>query len=188
CHSPGSEQVDPQRCIACHAGENQTFMDSHTAVFGANCLQCHDGIDRMQGFKHENVFALTGAHAVLQCETCHVEKKFHGTPSECAACHKDPEIHAGAMGVKCQYCHTTDAWQPALLHTHVFPLDHGGKGEQTCQTCHAVDYAQFDCYSCHDHTQEGIAQSHTKAGIPAEKLPDCAACHLDGLIHRDTGQ
>lgn len=184
CHNPGTNQVDAQRCIDCHAGKDLAFINKHMDQFGGACAQCHDGRDRMSNFKHDTFFPLNGKHAALECETCHAEKKFTGTPKECIACHKEPEIHGGMMGQKCQYCHTADAWQPAFMRLHGFPVDHGGKGEQTCQTCHPASYAQFDCYACHDHTPQGIEKSHAKAGIPADQLSDCAACHLDGQVHK----
>jgi hypothetical protein len=87
--------------------------------------------------------------------------------------------------MKCQYCHTVQAWQLALLRLHPFPLDHGGKGEVDCKTCHTGTYAVHTCYTCHDHQPDEIQQSHTRAGIAAEKLPYCVACHLDGAVHKN---
>jgi hypothetical protein len=190
CHtgSGAATPFDQQVCAACHAAKDSVFMAKHTGQFGINCAQCHDGTDRMHGFKHEQVFVLDGKHAAAACETCHAGQKFRGTPGECSACHKEPEIHAGNFGLKCQYCHTAQAWQPALLITHNFPLDHGGKGETPCQTCHAGAYTQNDCFACHDHQREAIAQSHTKLKLSESKLADCVACHLDGQVHKDLSQ
>ncbi len=183
CHAGPPDRFDPQTCSACHAGHDAAFMDKHTGQYGPDCLACHDGVDRMYAFDHARAFPLDGAHAALACESCHAEKKFRGTPTACAACHKEPEIHAGFFGQKCEYCHTSQAWQPALLHAHPFPLDHGAEKESDCTTCHSGPYQEYSCYACHDHQPDEIRASHTKAGISAEQLPNCAGCHLDGQVH-----
>jgi hypothetical protein len=184
CHTKLiSTAFDPVVCSSCHAKQNADFMQKHIAQYGADCTQCHDGTDRMHGFQHAQVFVLDGKHAALACDACHANQKFHATPAECSACHKEPDIHAGAFGLKCQYCHTTDAWRPALLKAHGFPLDHGGKGAATCQTCHSGAYNQYTCYTCHDHQQDEIEKTHARINIPVAKLSDCVACHMDGKVH-----
>jgi hypothetical protein len=188
CHTGAVPAFDNQTCVRCHSAnppkdqpQETDFMSKHAASYGTDCMQCHDGTDRMRGFTHENVFVLDGKHAALACDSCHAGMKFHGTPVECSACHQEPDIHKGFFGLKCQYCHTTDAWRPALLHIHNFPLDHGGKGESSCATCHTQTYAVYTCYGCHDHSQGGIQKSHKKIKMPAGiELEQCTACHLDG--------
>ena len=188
CHNGPTEKFDQQTCAACHTRHPPAaqpaaidFLTKHVETYGADCLQCHDGADRMRGFKHEQVFPLTGKHSTVTCDTCHAEKKFRSTSGQCIACHAEPEIHLHFFGLKCEYCHASDAWQPALLHAHNFPLDHGGQGEVACETCHTERYAIHTCYGCHDHTAEGIRNSHKKVELPQGiTLDDCATCHLDG--------
>ena len=185
CHRAISTAFNQRICTACHNDHDAVFMAKHTAQYGADCLQCHDGVDRMHAFQHAAFFPLEGKHVALECASCHAGLKFKGTPLDCSGCHKEPAIHAGSFGLKCQYCHIVQGWQPALLRVHGFPLDHGGKGVVECKTCHTGTYAVYTCYTCHDHQPDEIQQSHNRAGISVVELPDCVACHLDGAVHKN---
>jgi hypothetical protein len=183
CHSGDVHKFDPAVCVACHSqGQGKAdWMKQHQARYGPVCKTCHDGVDRLHDFNHNTFFALTGKHADLTCEGCHAERKFRGLPSECSACHQEPKIHAGAFGLKCQYCHSTSVWTPARLQVHNFPLDHGKqKSESNCKTCHTGSYDQYTCYGCHDHQPAAIQDSHYKLGVSSLDLPDCTRCHPGG--------
>jgi len=174
---------DSTACSTCHAAQDGSFIQQHSSEFGNNCVQCHDGKDRMRGFEHAQVFPLEGKHAQASCKACHANAVFHGTTSECSACHQDPAIHAGSFGLACQYCHTSESWSPALLKLHGFPLNHGGEGEADCATCHTGSYGEYTCYTCHDHVEDEIEKSHAKLTIPAAEMTHCVACHMDGEVH-----
>ena len=185
CHPKDWQNVDLQTCIGCHDQHDTIFMSDHIQQFTAECMTCHDGVDRLSNFQHANFFPLEGKHASLECTDCHANKAFRGTPTECSQCHNEPEIHAGIFGLKCYYCHTADAWSPATLRQHVFPLNHGLSDVNTqssCETCHGANYIDYTCYSCHDHQPEEIKQSHQTAGIAEQDLPACAKCHADGIL------
>jgi hypothetical protein len=186
CHAPDLKTFDMQTCINCHNnGEAQAaFLLGHVDKYSSACLECHDGADRMNHFDHANFFPLDGKHSELVCAQCHVEKKFASTPAECVQCHAEPGIHAGFFGLQCQYCHTAQAWSPAKLQVHNFPLEHGGGGEIACQVCHAQTYAEYTCYGCHDHQVEAIVASHLNAGISQAELPQCVSCHPGSVIER----
>jgi len=156
-------------------------MAEHQAQYGPACVDCHDGVDRMANFDHANFFPLNGVHANLECEECHANQVFRGTPQLCVECHAEPEIHAGFFGVQCQNCHTEKAWAPARMTVHDFPLDHGGQGTIECQTCHPSTYVDYTCYGCHDHQPDEIRTSHLEAGVSLEELPNCTKCHPTGL-------
>lgn len=183
CHSRDFKDFDGQICINCHQkGETQAaFLQQHQERYSPVCLECHDGADRMQAFDHADYFPLDGKHAELDCLQCHVAKKFASTPAECSQCHLEPGIHVGFFGLKCQYCHTAQAWSPAKLHAHIFPLNHGGQGEVACEVCHPGKYAEYTCYGCHDHQPETIVSSHQSLGVSETELLDCAVCHPNGL-------
>jgi hypothetical protein len=132
----------------------------------------------MADFDHEQLFPLTGAHAAAECVACHAEQRFAGTPADCVACHPEPEIHAGQFGDECDRCHTTEAWTPAHLTRHTFPLDHGEEGKSECQTCHVESYAVYTCYSCHEHEPADIRRRHLDEGI--EDFDNCVECHPTG--------
>ncbi len=183
CHLSSVQRFDMNTCVDCHSKDNRQpgFMGQHLGKYGPACLDCHDGVDRMHNFDHANFFVLDGAHAPLACEACHANKVFKGTPVDCVKCHAEPAIHMGFFGLQCQNCHTTQAWAPARMRVHTFPLDHGGHGTVDCKTCHTGTYTQYTCYGCHDHQPDPIRDSHTRIGIALEVLPNCTQCHPSGL-------
>ncbi len=185
CHPASLDSYDLLTCIDCHSQHDPVFITDHQEQYGTACLNCHDGVDRLSNFQHANFFVLDGAHATLDCVDCHPNQAFRGTPSECSQCHKEPEIHAGVFGLKCFYCHSTDAWTPATLVQHVFPLNHGladAATQSQCDTCHGATYVDYTCYNCHEHQEEQILQSHLEAGISEQQFNACATCHPDGSI------
>lgn len=188
CHYGGFETgFDLQGCVDCHTtgsdpakGSGPEFMAEHVERFGPACLDCHDGVDRLSNFDHAQFFPLEGVHASIACAACHQEGVFSGTPSECAACHAEPEIHKESFGLQCQYCHTVEAWTPANLRFHNFPIDHGDDGEVACATCHIDSYASYTCYGCHEHQPESVQEEHREEGVDLKKLEACTDCHPDG--------
>ena len=188
CHtSPDGVEVlfELRYCVNCHERKDIVFMDEHQTQFGMDCLVCHDGVDRMQDFDHASFFVLDGAHSESECVACHVDQVFRGTPSACAACHREPEIHAGIFGLQCENCHSTSAWAPAQMVEHTFPLDHGDQGMVACETCHIERYTEYTCYGCHEHQPGEILSEHLEEGISQTELIDCVACHPDGREHKD---
>ena len=190
CHGEsGRQTAGMQSCIDCHAQADPPFMLNHQAQFGSSCLDCHDGVDRLSGFSHEQVFMLDGKHAEIECLGCHTDEagspRFRGTPTECAQCHAEPQIHTGAFGLQCQYCHTAQAWSPASLRQHTFPISHGIEQDNPptdCQTCHPANYVEYTCYGCHEHQPQEIEASHDQAGVSRQELPGCTTCHLSGEV------
>lgn len=187
CHLGKAQNFNPETCVSCHSQgqERAAFMTQHQEQYGGECTSCHDGVDRMTGFKHEAVFLLDGRHAEIPCQDCHTGRVFAGTPKACVQCHAEPAIHAGFFGLDCQYCHIAKAWTPAPLRLHRFPLNHGRQGEIACQVCHQSSYAEYTCYGCHDHQPEEITLSHQKEGISLEEQSACASCHPTGLKTAD---
>lgn len=188
CHPTDLKTLDVQTCIDCHTQHDAKFMTDHQTQFGADCMSCHDGVDRLSNFNHATYFPLDGKHASIQCDACHVDKVFRGTPSECFQCHKEPEIHSGVFGLKCAFCHSADAWSPASLRQHSFPLNHGVEDQALqlqCDACHGSNYIDYTCYSCHDHQPAEIIQSHADLNLPEQDLAVCAKCHPIGTVETD---
>ena len=183
CHRGDVRQFELHACVDCHASDERqpVFMGRHLEQFGGACLGCHDGVDRLSDFDHASFFPLEGMHASQACEACHVERVFRGTPRDCVQCHAEPEIHAGFFGLQCQNCHTAQAWNPAHLRSHLFPLEHGGQGDSECQTCHVGAYVEYTCYGCHEHQPQALQESHAQVQVSPEVFPNCTACHPDGL-------
>lgn len=174
-------------CEGCHATAVPDFMTEHIALFGPSCQDCHDGLDSMADFDHANVFLLEGRHATAECTACHVNQVFQGTPRDCVACHAEPEIHFGIFGTDCANCHTVDAWLPAQLRQHTFPLDHGEQGMLECTACHtSTSYTAYDCTTCHEHNVEQVLDEHDELNITQAELFACAACHPTG--HEDEAE
>ena len=182
CHPQSVQSFELPICVQCHAQQDGAFMSAHQALFGSDCLACHDGVDRFSDFDHANVFPLAGRHAEIACEACHANQTFLGTPSACVQCHQEPAIHAGWFGLKCQYCHNDTGWIPARLTIHPFPLNHGSDAQLSCETCHQGAYTEYTCYACHEHQPAPIAESHVAVGVSAQELPACAECHPAGEL------
>ncbi len=179
CHLESLETFDAQRCVDCHRQHNAAQLQVHQEQVGSNCLECHDGVDRMMVFDHSSLFQLDGAHERLTCMDCHAGG-YRETPADCVNCHSEPEIHDGFFGQNCQDCHTTQSWSPALLKNHSFPLDHGNTGLVACSTCHPGKFTQYTCYGCHEHQPVEVQAEHLEEGISAAELPECTRCHPVG--------
>jgi hypothetical protein len=174
CHTQHRFKAEYVDCLTCHAGADPAFVRAHAEQYGDDCLGCHDGDAHLADFDHDSVFVLEGAHARAACRDCH-----HRQPAgECAACHQEPEAHAGSFGLDCTRCHTPQNWNETQLTRHDFPLDHGGQGQPDCETCHIDAYVRYHCYGCHDHRPEQMAQVHAEEEI--YEFEDCVECHPTG--------
>lgn len=184
CHLDARTLTDlqsaPQDCYSCHWQE-----DVHNGDNGSDCAACHNPTNwEDANFDHNlSAFPLTGAHTQVECESCHVNDTFKDTPTECVACHAEPQEHAGKFGTECAYCHTTNAWEPASFNgEHTFPMNHGN-GDGSCQTCHPSSLETYTCYGCHEHSEANIRAEHLEEGI--FDFQDCVKCHADGREHDD---
>lgn len=189
CHSGPSGDVpfDPASqndCVACHQAEHDEVHPS----FPTDCLQCHNvNTWGDPTFEHEAAsggFALVGAHATLECSSCHAipgyEPLFTASDdTDCYACHaEEHEDEHPDFPTNCLQCHTTSTWDDA-------DFDHGAAtgfalvGAHTalpCLSCHVgPDYelifepdGQNDCVACH-------AEEHEQAH-PAFPTT-CLQCH-----------
>jgi hypothetical protein len=189
----------PTDCFSCHrAAFAATTAPSHTAAgFGTACEQCHDMRAARWGgsFDHRaTAFPLTGAHLRQPCVACHTGSQFRGAPTGCLQCHQNaydqtsnPNHRTAGFPTDCVSCHSTERWQPATFdHTSFFPISQGSKHPpgrwNACTDCHAVptSFAQFTCFTCHEHAQPSMDQKHT--GVPGYRYnsPDCLRCHPQG--------
>lgn len=179
CHSQGRFINDTLDCITCHIQEDHDYMAGHVETYGASCTPCHDGMDTMAAFVHEEVYPLDGAHADTECAGCHEQMAFAGTPSDCQTCHAKTSPYANMFGTDCQRCHTTVAWAPALLTQHTFSLTHGGEDLLACESCHVGGYQDKSCYECHeDHQPAEMAAAHLEVQVFV--LDRCEECHPTG--------
>ncbi len=87
CHTKPVFANTGTRCADCHA-------DVHRRQMGSNCERCHTAkgwqVTLQAVGNHENRFPLVGAHASLQCDSCHkgaAVGQFQGLSFECYSCH-----------------------------------------------------------------------------------------------------
>ncbi len=121
-------------------------------------------------------FPLSGGHAQVVCERCHLQGIFRGTPTQCMQCHSPggrvvstfkPTNHIPTT-VNCSSCHRTTNWTPAFF-------THNGVAPGTCSRCHNQTIASgkpathipttMACDSCHRTVGwTGAAFKHTGVG------------------------
>ncbi len=190
CHPAGVFKGVSRQCSGCHMAnfEATTNPDHRKAGFATSCDSCHTTVTWSNAkFDHnQSRFPLTGAHASVQCESCHTGGQFTGTPTECFDCHK-PD-YAGAMSpphatsgfpTNCAMCHTTTAWQGASFDHNSgtqFPLT-GAHVSLQCGQCHLNNVfkgTSTDCAGCHmAQFNDAKNPNHVAAGFPT----NCETCH-----------
>jgi len=171
CHRSGNyKEKIPKNCDGCHRAD-----DAHARRFGAKCEDCHDN-DKWHPVVYDHVarhkFALQGAHAKLDCHTCHTADASAKLPEDCEGCHRSENPHSGKVTGKCADCHGQNAWRADSKFNHdfsQFPLL-GLHRVVSCVQCHttqAFGRAASACKDCHAH------QDVHKGGL-GEK---CESCH-----------
>jgi hypothetical protein len=176
-----------QRCQDCHA-------DIHRRQLGANCEQCHTvrgwQVSIQQVQEHNNRFPLTGAHAAVDCDSCHkgaANSKFTTMSTQCYSCHQSdfqkttlPNHVTAMFATTCETCHTTDNWLNAKFdHASVgFPLTNAhAVPPRQCADCHVNNnygLSSVACVSCHlPDFQRTANPNHVAANFPS----NCAQCH-----------
>jgi hypothetical protein len=205
CHELGSK-ISEQKCLNCHSqlksriNERKGFHATEE-VRSKSCISCHSehhGIKfeiirfDKQNFDHGKTgYKLTGAHARVDCRTCHkpehirdeeLKKKpntFLGLQTNCLSCHADG--HRNTLPNDCQKCHGFESWKPASLFDHSkarFPLA-GAHQKVDCKSCHPVEtdgkgnFQKFkgidfkSCVSCHEDAHKGQYGN------------SCKSCHVE---------
>ena len=158
----------PADCAACH-----TEDDIHAGEFSTNCTTCHttEGWTPATFDHNLTAFKLEGKHLEAECEKCHLNEIYQGTPTDCFSCHEQDDEHQGEFGTDCAACHSTDAWTPASFDHNLsnFPLT-GAHLSVGCTQCHAsgsFDGLSSTCVSCHADPAYHLGAFGT----------DCVACH-----------
>ena len=176
-------------CYSCHQQDFLTPVINHVALnFPTTCETCHS-INNFVSAKFDHLkftgYALTGAHATLECTACHINNVFTGAPAQCYACHtadfvnssNPPHVQLG-LPHDCGTCHNTTGWNNALfdhaLYGH-YPLT-GAHVTMACATCHTNNNYSGTlptaCYGCHQ------ADYNNATNPPHKGFPnDCTQCH-----------
>ena len=159
CHKKGEAwRKAPASCVGCHKAD-----DVHRGQFTQSCGECHSSSSWSGGkFDHDNTeFKLTGAHATVACDACHVGGRYLQTPKTCAGCHATDDEHRGSRGDQCGKCHVTKEWKTA-------------KFDHLKETGYALEgvHDRVNCVACH------------RSGNYKDKIPkDCAGCHRADDAH-----
>lgn len=197
CHKTGTSRSGSSLKLA-HNACRDCHVDPHRGDFlvrfNSRCESCHTPFGFVPATftvaAHGSArFPLTGAHAAVLCEDCHVRgddgrRVFRFVDVRCEVCHRDRHGGQFAQEMKersCDACHSTTDWRPETFdHAKTkFPL--GGKhASVTCAACHRVkkvggfDVAQYKgtdmrCESCHEdrHVSQFAINGST----------DCGRCH-----------
>jgi len=117
CHVTKAFLDVTSACKDCHGKD-----DIHKGSLGPDCAACHNPKGwAYWTFDHDTQtsFALTGKHASVACEGCHVARgdgKFR-ISGRCVSCHSADDKHRGAFGSTCERCHNTEAfWAVDVRH------------------------------------------------------------------------
>ena len=174
CHLPDKKHREAeQACYACHAED-----DAHDGQLGKKCADCHQetGWGKSE-FDHDKTeFKLRASHRKVNCDACHIQSKFEGTPKTCVGCHKIRDVHDNRFGSKCETCHTEKKWRETSFdhdRDTKFRL-HGLHRNQSCNACHSVAYQARkkdrnrvrSCYACH-------REDDPHRGTNGKKCQDC---------------
>lgn len=203
CHVKDLATALPNTCVGCHRSD-----DPHAGKLGTDCKGCHTSTQwRGTSFDHAAIanFPLVGAHAALQCTSCHANGLTVRLGRDCTSCHSSADPHKGQLGPRCDTCHAQTAWTKEVRFDHdlaSFPLL-GAHATLACAECHATRafhdagstcadcHAKQDlhagrfgaqCGTCHHPTDWHAARfDHDKAtGFPlagAHAKVACASCH-----------
>lgn len=189
CHVNGQFKGLSKECYPCHQTQfAKALTPNHTTgQFSHLCTECHTTtVWKPSTFDHNKTnYKLTGAHIAEECQSCHKNGQFKGTPSDCYTCHQTdfakstaPNHTLAQFSHDCTTCHTTVTWKPSTFNhsTTNFPLT-GAHVAQNCESCHKN--GQFkgtasDCYTCH---QTDFNTTTTPNHALAQFSHDCLSCH-----------
>jgi hypothetical protein len=215
CHTAANGNYGPTvptLCSGCHMTDynsTQTLggsVPNHVAAaYPTTCDQCHTTTSWLGAtFNHAATgFALTGMHATIACNLCHLAALGSTAPPiDCYSCHTAdwnstqnlgglvPNHVAAALisasgfstsTTACSTCHNTTAWTGATFtHPSSFPTSHGNAGG-VCSMCHtnSADYTVFQCTGCHGNNNSANFH-HPGVGGYVYSSPACYACHSRG--------
>lgn len=112
CHVSQAYRGTARDCVTCHKTD-----DVHHGHLGKQCESCHNPNGwKFWQFDHGKAthFALQGAHAKLECKSCHVKPPDEvKLPTDCGGCHARDDVHKGGFGNDCGRCHSSLSWRGA---------------------------------------------------------------------------
>jgi hypothetical protein len=181
CHEGNKFEVETSdECVGCHLED-----DAHDGVNGNECQECHRETEWLDvRFDHavDAEFPLNGAHADLECASCHLAPVADSLPAmSCVGCHDEDDPHEMQLGDDCGQCHAELTWTDDLRFDHdvtQFPLlgTHRQVACEDCHETHAFLDAAEECIDC--HVEDDIHEARFGA--------ECSLCHtpVDWLAWR----
>ncbi len=188
CHINGVFQGTPRTCVGCHQADyNGTTNPNHAASsFSTDCTICHNTNGWAGANFLHNTYPLIGAHTTVNCNQCHINNVYQGTPRTCVGCHQDdyngtndPDHAASGFSTNCTECHNNNTWQGAVFN-HTFPIQ--GPHNLACNVCHTNpnNFQQFNCLSCHEHNKTKMDDKHSGENGYVYASQNCVNCHPNG--------
>src|SRR5258708_288152 len=152
CHDRSTVRTQTSLCLDCHkdiAADVQQHQGYHGRMSNAGvgeCRACHTEhkgrkadivqLSRAQFDHRLTDFALEGAHAALDCESCHKkDEAWRKAQSSCVACHKKDDVHRGQFTQSCGECHSSLSWTGGKFDHD--KTDFKLTGTHTTVTCNA---------------------------------------------------
>jgi hypothetical protein len=198
CHGEDFDRPVARTCASCH-------VDVHAQQFGTMCKGCHTSFSwqpRFDAFAHRaSNFPLTGRHAFLPCEECHVSRRdltFNRNAIACDACHLDDYQrarlttvdHRGSrFSLSCRECHQPTRFEAAGFPAHddCFDLTRSVHSFVKCADCHSplaglagrgtCNTRTVQCASCHEHRCEEMDDEHDEIAGYGCQSNKCYECH-----------
>jgi hypothetical protein len=192
CHIKNKVEVykwtttDKGFCIVCHENVHTRQFDNN--LNAQSCGECHSTKNFTERFKfdhNQTRYPLKGAHAKVECSTCHTPtnmlfpvKSGHRMnkylfpnleKDSCLACHQD--THRGQLSKNCLQCHNESQWKP-------FRFDHQTQSKYPLNGKHK----ELRCDQCHKSDKNNTVQDFSKVYPLVHFKPigtQCLNCHKD---------
>jgi len=179
----------PIDCQGCHSSNFREAdnPDHVLAGFASDCRQCHQPVAVTWGvtsFVHTGAFPIHGAHARVDCKSCHIAA-YASTSPECFSCHEqdynatvDPPHATFGFLTDCAVCHTDERWTGTTFdHVQASGYElHRAHVTISCLECHVNNQLNLprECYACHQSEYVDVqSPSHVQNDFPQ----DCTQCH-----------
>ncbi len=179
------------RCISCHEADKKRRetshhcfdchqkRDPHRAELGEKCDECHNEKSWSEyRFDHDKTdFKLKNRHTKVACDSCHPAARYKPTPTNCFACHRFDDTHAGLNGEKCHECHDERDWKKNRFN-HKKDANFALQGVHKtlpCTACHKGELREKKreeerrtrCINCHQGDDQHLGRYGEK----------CKECH-----------
>src|SRR5208282_1906552 len=189
CHDRSNVRTQSALCLDCHkdiaadVGQHRGYHGRMINAGVGECRACHTEhkgrkadivqLSRAQFDHHLTDFPLEGAHAALDCETCHKKGvAWRKAPTTCVGCHKPDDVHRRQFTQACSECHGSLSWTGGKFDHDKTAFRLTGAHEiATCDACHVAGRYKptpKNCNGCH-------ATDDEHRGSRGE---DCAKCHV----------